>query len=53
LRRIFIANSVTLATRVRVDILKAMAKLNTNEKESFFVLSVHLRVPINMGKVKK
>ncbi len=35
--RIFIANSVTLATRVRVNILKAMAKRNTNEKEWFSV----------------
>jgi hypothetical protein len=31
--KIFISNSVTLATRVRIDILKAMAKKNSNEKE--------------------
>jgi hypothetical protein len=37
LGRVFIANSVTLATRVRVDILKAMAKWYTNEKEQFSV----------------
>jgi hypothetical protein len=30
--RIFIANSVTLATRVRVDILKAMAKKHSKDK---------------------
>ena len=35
--RIFVANSVTLATRVRIDILKAIAKRNTNEKENFSV----------------
>ena len=31
--KIFIANSVTLATRVRIDILKAIAKKNSNNKE--------------------
>ena len=31
--KIFISNSVTLATRVRIDILKAMAQKNSNEKE--------------------
>ena len=35
--KIFIANSVTLATRVRIDILKAMAKKNSNEKEIMLV----------------
>ena len=35
--RVFVANSVTLATRVRVDILKAISKRNTNDKETFSV----------------
>jgi hypothetical protein len=33
--RVFVANSVTLATRVRVDILKAIAKHYTSDKEIF------------------
>jgi hypothetical protein len=35
--RVFVANSVTLATRVRVDILKAMAKHYTSDREIFSV----------------
>jgi hypothetical protein len=35
--RVLVANSVTLATRVWVDILKAMAKRNMNERETFSV----------------
>ena len=35
--KIFIANSVTLGTRVRVDILKSIAELYSNEKESMSV----------------
>ena len=37
LGRIFIANSVTLATRVRIDILKAIAKKFSNDKEDLSV----------------
>jgi hypothetical protein len=35
--RAYITNCVTLATRVRVDILKAMAKKFANDKEELFV----------------
>jgi hypothetical protein len=47
--KIFIANSVTLGTRVRIDILKAIAKKNSNEKEIMSVSAfvsrpvIHLR----------
>ena len=37
--RIYLANSVTLATRVRVDIMKAMAKKFTTEREDMFVVA--------------
>jgi hypothetical protein len=36
--RLFIANCVNLATRVRVDILKALAQKMTNEKEVAYVV---------------
>ena len=36
--RLFVANSVTLATRVRSDILKVIAKKCSNDREDFFVI---------------
>jgi hypothetical protein len=36
--RLFVANSVTLATRVRSDILKVIAQRCTNDSEDFFVI---------------
>ena len=36
--RMFIANSVTLATRVRTDVLKAIAQKMTNDIEDYFVI---------------
>lgn len=36
--RLYIANCVTLATRVRVEILKAMAKKFTTERENLYVI---------------
>ena len=38
LGRLFVANSVTLATRVRTDILKAIGQKCSNGKEDFFVV---------------
>ena len=38
LGKLFVANSVTLATRVRTDILKAIAQKCSNDKEEFFVV---------------
>jgi hypothetical protein len=35
--RVYLANSVTLGTRVRIDILKAMAKCFSGEKEIMYV----------------
>jgi hypothetical protein len=35
--KVFIANSVSLGTRVRIDILKAIAKKFTGEKEDCHV----------------
>ena len=35
--KIYVANSVTLGTRVRVEILKAMAKCLASDKEAMFV----------------
>jgi hypothetical protein len=35
--RMYIANSVSIATRIRVDILKAMANKFTTEKEIFYI----------------
>ena len=37
--RVYLANSVTLATRVRVDIMKAMAKKYSTEAEEIFVVA--------------
>ena len=36
--RLFVANSVTLATRVRTDVLKAIAQKMSNDTEDFFVM---------------
>ena len=36
--RMFVANSVTLATRVRTDVLKAIAKRFSNDNEDLFVI---------------
>jgi hypothetical protein len=41
-----IANSVTLATRVRIHILKAMAKKYSNKKRKSLSLSLHTKVSI-------
>ena len=35
--RVWLANSVTLGTRVRIEILKAMAKRHTGERETMYV----------------
>ena len=36
--RMFVANSVTLATRVRLEVLRAIAKVCSNPNEDFFVM---------------
>ena len=41
--KMFVANSVTLATRVRTDVLKAIAQKMTNENEDFFVVGFSSR----------
>ena len=41
--RLFIANSVSLGTRVRIDILKAIAKKHNNEKQDFHVAAFSSR----------
>jgi hypothetical protein len=41
--KVFIANSVSLGTRVRIDILKAIAKKYTNEKQDFHVAAFSSR----------
>jgi hypothetical protein len=43
LGKLYVANSVNLATRVRIDILKAIAKKITNTKESAHVASYSSR----------
>ena len=46
--RIYIANCVTLATRVRIEIPKAMAKKFTTEKEDIFVMGYASRPVIHV-----
>jgi hypothetical protein len=46
------ANCATLATRVRIDILKAMAKQFTTEREDPFVIGFASR-PVLYAKPKK
>ena len=41
--RVFVTNSVSLATRVRVDILKVIARLNSTEKEECYVTAYNSR----------
>ena len=41
--RVYIANSVTLATRVRVDIMRAIAKRYNSDTEEMFVTSFNSR----------
>jgi len=43
LGKLYMANSVTLSTRVRVDIMKAVAKKVTNAKESAYVAAYSSR----------
>jgi hypothetical protein len=43
LGKLYMANSVTLSTRVRVDVLKAMAKKITNIKETAYVAAYSSR----------
>ena len=46
--RMFVANSVTLATRVRSDVLKAIAKRCSNDKEDFFVVGFNSRLVLQV-----
>ena len=48
---IFITNSVTKATRVRIDILKAIARKITNDKEAAFVSSFISRPVLQIKKI--
>ena len=48
--RLFIANSVTLATRVRLDIMKAIAKKNQNPNEEWFVMGFTSRPLLQIRK---
>ena len=54
--KVFLTNSVSLATRVRVDILKAIARMNSSEKEDFYVASyasqpiIHVKQKGNEGR---
>ena len=49
--KIYIANSVTLGTRVRVDIMRAMAKRYSTEKEELFVMAFASR-PVLQLRIK-
>ena len=44
---LFVANSVTLTTRVRIEILRALAKLMTTETEEAFVQSFSSRLMLH------
>ncbi len=50
--KLFVANSVSLGTRVRIDIMKAMAKKYTNDKLDFHVAIFSSR-PVLRVKEKK
>jgi hypothetical protein len=53
--RLYMSNSVTLSTRVRIDILKSISKKITNEKESGYVAAyssrpiLHVRTKTGKG----
>ena len=49
--QIFITNCVTKSTRVRIDILKAIAKKLTNDKEAAFVSSFISRPVLQIKKI--
>ena len=51
MERLFVANSVTLGTRVRIDILKAIAKKHANDKRDFHVVAYSSR-PVLQIKLK-
>jgi hypothetical protein len=57
LRRLYMSNSVTLSTRVRVDIMKAISKKVTNSKDSAYVAAyssrpiLHVRSQGKSGEV--
>ena len=48
---IFITNSVTKATRVRIDILKAIARKITNDREAAYVASFISRPVLHIKKI--
>ena len=48
--RMFVANSVTLATRVRTDILKVIAKKCSNDREDFFVVGFTSRPVLSVRR---
>jgi hypothetical protein len=50
LNELFISNSVNLATRIRVDILKAVAKKITNDKELAYVAGFVSRPMMHIRK---
>ena len=47
---LYVANSVTLATRIRIDILRAIAKKNENEEEDWHVLQFTSRPVLKLKK---
>ena len=49
--RLFVANSVTLGTRVRIDILKAIAKKHSSDRQDFHVVAFSSR-PVMQVKQK-
>ena len=48
--RLFVANSVTLATRVRSDILKVIAQRCANDNEDFFVIGFTSRPVLSIRR---
>jgi hypothetical protein len=53
LGRLFMSNSVTLSTRVRVDIMKAISKKITGAKESAYVASYSSRPILHVRSTGK
>ena len=51
--KLFVANSVTLATRVRSDILRAMALKCSNDREDFFVVGFTSRPVLTVRQKDK
>ena len=51
--RMFVANSVTLATRVRSDILKVIAGKCSNDREDFFVIGFTSRPVLSVRRKDK